>query len=976
MRALNVQLLLVCNLFPLVINSQSLSVPQPGLPPWANESQNSTELVVPHEGQNITGRASLRMGADGTFDKPVILVEGFDFGSGWSDSMHGYGTVTWNGIFGGDETQFPLGLEYRPMLDELYGRGADVLFVDYEFGTASIEEKSAFLRHVLELVNSHRVGNQPGVLVGVSMGGVVSRVTLTAMENSSTPHCIGQYYSVDAPHLGAVLPVGFQALVLGLSANSDDGLALWQALNSQAARQLLRHHISDSETFESTLDLLDQFGWPRSSVNLAVVNSQSEATANLTEDPLLRLEWGIGSPLNTSLFYVEANRWDPYSTTVGASYLLPGDLNPFGSSELVQSGSYSFLQPNEDDESLPGSTATHLSLLSEAMNLQFQPLQLTHQVIQNDVTFLPYTSALGIDNSENVQFPWWGFSQSSNDAPREQHASLQGHHRDFILEWIDGLWENGLFINDTIDDMASSIVLGWNSPFVRILPDLTVRMDGQLQIGDGQEPFNAMTSPCQSEVIVQNHGTLLVGGLDGSAGNLRIGAGSQLIIEDEGKVVIYPSSTLEIEPHAVFELNDASLIILPGANLVVHPGATLVLEEESHVYLAPYAELSILGHIEVPDHQSAIIESSGTIIWNSASLNMGFHSSLKQEQSPEGRSTVLGEVNWSGPGQITIAGGELELGSNTSLMVNSRLFLENTDISGNDLCSSLITHRSTDIEHSSLSGIDWQHHGNSAETTRIQMMRNHFANSSSTIENARVVAWDNHFDQTHLRLVNPRPFSRILQNEWNAAWNENIPSLELMDAEQSVWLAENYWRGGIGLSCINSRYTASCNTWELCAQAVSMDGWNSPCFSINCSGGSNTWLNNNIHFQLENAPLPDLSNSNNHFGNAIQWMASGTTTTEIDEWHLEAVSLDYDLSNITSISSNVLATDVKRSVNQAWIDVPWVANNPSEFMTCEDFQFIKPFKKLVFSAIPTNVLGQEVRVNTDLKSLMGWDDRE
>ncbi|MGB1577936.1 MAG: hypothetical protein ACPG9S_07945, partial [Flavobacteriales bacterium] len=77
----------------------------------------------------------------------------------------------------------PQGLDYRPLLDSLYERGLDLLFVDFEHGTSSLSAKSALLDHVLTLSLSAKTGSHPAVLAGVSMGGLVVRNTLAQWEH-------------------------------------------------------------------------------------------------------------------------------------------------------------------------------------------------------------------------------------------------------------------------------------------------------------------------------------------------------------------------------------------------------------------------------------------------------------------------------------------------------------------------------------------------------------------------------------------------------------------------------------------------------------------------------------------------------------------------------------------------------------------------------------------------------------------------
>ncbi|MGB1099909.1 MAG: hypothetical protein ACPGYS_03265, partial [Flavobacteriales bacterium] len=64
------------------LGAQSLQVPQPGLPPWCPPGIGcSTQVQTQINGALVSGNATLRMGQDGQFDRPLLLVEGFDFGA-------------------------------------------------------------------------------------------------------------------------------------------------------------------------------------------------------------------------------------------------------------------------------------------------------------------------------------------------------------------------------------------------------------------------------------------------------------------------------------------------------------------------------------------------------------------------------------------------------------------------------------------------------------------------------------------------------------------------------------------------------------------------------------------------------------------------------------------------------------------------------------------------------------------------------
>jgi hypothetical protein len=92
----------------------------------------------------------------------------------------------------------------------------DLVFVDYRFATADILRNARVLALVIEEVNRRKAGTagvQPNVVMGISMGGLVARAALRTMEVENRPHDTRLYVSVDSPHRGANVPLGFQYLI-------------------------------------------------------------------------------------------------------------------------------------------------------------------------------------------------------------------------------------------------------------------------------------------------------------------------------------------------------------------------------------------------------------------------------------------------------------------------------------------------------------------------------------------------------------------------------------------------------------------------------------------------------------------------------------------------------------------------------------------------------------------------------------------
>ncbi|MEO7309196.1 MAG: hypothetical protein ABIX01_02270 [Chitinophagaceae bacterium] len=120
------------------------------------------------------------------------------------------------------------------------------------------------------------------IVVGPSMGGVISRYGLSYMEKKGMDHNVGLWFSWDATHLGSVLPIGNQYFIesmakLGLK-NVKDIIA--RQINSAASKQELNHHfLANSPEPEGAPEFKDRFyagidtmGWPQHTRKIAMIS--------------------------------------------------------------------------------------------------------------------------------------------------------------------------------------------------------------------------------------------------------------------------------------------------------------------------------------------------------------------------------------------------------------------------------------------------------------------------------------------------------------------------------------------------------------------------------------------------------------------------------------------------------------------------------------------------------------------------------
>ena len=196
------------------------------------------------------------LGNDGRFDKPVVLVEGYDPNNALSAASY-YGRIP------------------QALKTFLKSSDRDLVIVNFNSGGASIEANANELINALKQINNEKVGSHPNAIIGYSMGGLVARYALKTMENQNQDHETSLYISYDAPHRGANIPhdikEDFDRLYSKIDKYGSVPTALKQARNgfySAAAKQMLMW----GENAESFYRKMDSLGYPEELARIALSN--------------------------------------------------------------------------------------------------------------------------------------------------------------------------------------------------------------------------------------------------------------------------------------------------------------------------------------------------------------------------------------------------------------------------------------------------------------------------------------------------------------------------------------------------------------------------------------------------------------------------------------------------------------------------------------------------------------------------------
>jgi hypothetical protein len=193
------------------------------------------DLLTYTDTNGATQNLADRIRAEESFD--VIVLNLPQYLKLADDTLQLLSTITdTNGDLIIDENDYPAG-------SVLIDGGADF-----------IERNAMTLIQLITIINGQKVGNEENVIIGPSMGGLISRYALNYIENTPTlNHDTRLWVSFDAPHLGANVPIGFQHLFNYLAYGLDTWVGNFSVtslrpvvdgmLKSPAARQMLTDHM-------------------------------------------------------------------------------------------------------------------------------------------------------------------------------------------------------------------------------------------------------------------------------------------------------------------------------------------------------------------------------------------------------------------------------------------------------------------------------------------------------------------------------------------------------------------------------------------------------------------------------------------------------------------------------------------------------------------------------------------------------------
>lgn len=169
-------------------------------------------------------------------DKPLVFVEGFDL----SDDMD------WPELYALINTE--------GLADSLRVKGYDLIILNFADATDYLQRNSFAFVSLVENINQNKIGDEPLIIAGASMGGLIVRYGLAWMESNAIDHETRIMLTFDTPHQGANIPLGVQFMAAFFSNHVASIAELLTKLNSPGAQQMLvYHHLNDPDPGQNAL---------------------------------------------------------------------------------------------------------------------------------------------------------------------------------------------------------------------------------------------------------------------------------------------------------------------------------------------------------------------------------------------------------------------------------------------------------------------------------------------------------------------------------------------------------------------------------------------------------------------------------------------------------------------------------------------------------------------------------------------------
>ena len=333
------------------------------------------------DGETVRARISYNP-QNGQILKPFIVVEGFD---PWNFKDYSDEELQQNEAYWYPGSDIKAGFNhyhnYKDIFNNLYEKyGYNVIYIDWENCEADIRANAQLLQDIITDINTMKMSNgsnEKNIVLGLSMGGLISRYALCTMEQNGLKHQTKAYVSGDAPHLGVNVPVGYQVFInqfLSLFYGYDHMVDIWsdeyndklsddekvikQYITSDSARQMMYCYASNNNIIDNSPEYLNlqselyRLGFPKGDdmegiALLAIANNGEIYDCSALNDSkhLLAFDGKLQGKLFKDIvkeiigdqfekeFVVNCLSWVVDNFNIGKAYIT-AEVNPFQEANL------------------------------------------------------------------------------------------------------------------------------------------------------------------------------------------------------------------------------------------------------------------------------------------------------------------------------------------------------------------------------------------------------------------------------------------------------------------------------------------------------------------------------------------------------------------------------------------------------------------------------------------------------------------
>ncbi len=393
----------------------------------------------------------------------IVAPYSFSFGDSGSQSATSESELYFNDIIGDIKQDIP-GYSYNNLIQGIRDQGFDIIVFGWpnELNHDYLQRKGQALAMAIDWIQNERAASgtrikqQYETIIGLSLGGVVTRYALSTLEKHHKNN-IETYISFDSPHYGANLPISMQMAMkfikdslqtakknnskkwysqiyieLGyifdeilpsdwfnfdkkikninnaldeLKNGTQEAQAMMSNLNTPAVKQLLINHISENQKYFDDLQAeMENLGFPKYSTNITYANSNNHS----------RLEHH--SEYNNEMFSVVTKRIDSteFHLSLNATENTENPIIFNGKFRYLQGGVpkkirwYKRSEKQNNYTSIDGGACSYensISLFSNALisagfHDNFPAKIGSYKALSHVNCFIPMVSALGIKGDQ------------------------------------------------------------------------------------------------------------------------------------------------------------------------------------------------------------------------------------------------------------------------------------------------------------------------------------------------------------------------------------------------------------------------------------------------------------------------------------------------------------------------------------------------------------------------------------------------